>query len=98
MAIGPLGKSIKKSSFCEGLDKLILLKEQISADCLTLISLALQNSSKVLYEFYNMLCILQIGMLRFTERLNVTLLFLCKQLTSVVIKLCGDIFLTRVFS
>lgn len=75
MAIGPLGKSIKKSSFCEGLDKLILLKEQISADCLTLISLALQNSSKVLYEFYNMLCILQMGMLRSTERLNVTLLF-----------------------
>lgn len=67
MAIGPLRKSIKKSSFHEGFDKLILLKEQISADCLTLISPALQNSSKVLYEFYSMLCILQIGMLRFTD-------------------------------
>lgn len=75
MAIGPLGESIRKSSFCEGLDKLILLKEQISVDCLTLISLTLQNSSKVLYEFYNMLCILQIGILSFTERLNATLLF-----------------------
>lgn len=75
MAIGPLGKSIKKSSYNEGFDKLILLKEQISADCLTLISPALQNSSKVLYEFYSMLYVLQIGMLRFTERLNATLLF-----------------------
>lgn len=74
MAIGALWKSIKKSSSCEGLDKLISLKEQISADCLTLISLALQNPCKVLYEFYNTLFILQMGMLMSTERRNATLL------------------------
>lgn len=64
-----------KSSSCKSLDKLIPLKDQILVDCLTLISLALQNPCKALYEFYNMLCILQMGMLKSTEKLNATLLF-----------------------
>lgn len=95
MAIGVLWKSIKKSS-CEGLDKLISLTEQISADCLTLISLASQNPWKV--SILEQVMHFADTYAEVHRKTKCYITILCKQLTNVLIKLSGDTLLARVFS